>query len=218
MKKPKKSRKCLTLRQASLMKYIVGFGLSENDILLDFFSGSATMCEAILRANSEDAGHRKYIAVQLDENLDKNLDKADSNEKLIIQNAISVLNAIGKPHYITELAKERIRRAGEKIKDGHNRVDIYVSAIDDIIKNESIKSDIKSYVREVENKWFENENDPDIKEETEGKMKEKSKCGQEQSKKKSFRISYARACLRLRGSCSISTMKLRFFGTNSYLL
>lgn len=104
-------------KPVSLMKYIVGFGLSENDILLDFFSGSATMCEAILRANSEDAGHRKYIAVQLDENLDKNLDKADSNEKLIIQNAISVLNAIGKPHYITELAKERIRRAGEKIKE-----------------------------------------------------------------------------------------------------
>ena len=54
--------------------------------------------------------------------------------------------------------------------------------------------------------------------EREGKMKEKSKCGQEQSKKESFRISYARACLRLRGYCSISTMKLRFFGTNSYLL
>ena len=42
--------------------------------------------------------------------------------------------------------------------------------------------------------------------------------GQEQSKKKSFRILYARACLRLRGYCSISTMKLRFFGTNSYRL
>ena len=58
----------------------------------------------------------------------------------------------------------------------------------------------KKYIKKLE-KAIPKIKDKD--EQNELKMKEKSKCGQEQSKKKSFRISYARACLRLRGSCSI---------------
>ena len=112
------------------------------------FSGSATTAHAVMQLNAEDGGNRKFICVQLPEKTDEQSEAYKAGYKTIC-----------------EIGKERIRRAGEKIKDGHNRVDIYVSAIGEIIKNESIKFDIKSYVREVKNKWFENEDDPDINEE-----------------------------------------------------
>ena len=117
----------------------------KESLILDFFSGSATTAHAVMQLNAEDGGNRKFICVQLPEKTDGQSEAYKAGYKTIC-----------------EIGKERIRRAGERIKDGHNRVDIYVSAIDDIIKNESIKFNIKSYVREVENKWYENEDDPDI--------------------------------------------------------
>ena len=55
--------------------------------------------------------------VQLAENLDENIKTADANTRVIIQNGINFLNKYKKPHLLTELAKERIRRAGKKIKN-----------------------------------------------------------------------------------------------------
>ena len=73
---------------------------SKNDIILDFFSGSATMAHAVMKLNAEDGFNRKYICVQLPE-------KTESN---------SVANKAGY-QTICEIGKERIRRAGEKIKE-----------------------------------------------------------------------------------------------------
>ena len=56
-----------------------------------------------------------YICVQLPENLDVTITTADQKAKAIIQNAIAFLTSIGKPHYLTEIGKERIRRAGAKL-------------------------------------------------------------------------------------------------------
>ena len=87
-----------------------------NAIVLDFFSGSGTTAHATMQLNAEDGGKRRFIMVQLDENLDKSLESATGETKKSLQTSIRFLDAIGKPHLLPEIGKERIRRAGEKIK------------------------------------------------------------------------------------------------------
>lgn len=72
---------------------------SDNSIILDFFSGSATTAHAVMQLNAEDGGHRKFIMVQLPEKCDE----ASEAYKAGYKN-------------ICEIGKERIRRAGDKIK------------------------------------------------------------------------------------------------------
>lgn len=71
---------------------------SNGDVILDFFSGSATTAHAVMQLNAEDGGHRKFIMVQLPEPCDE----ASEAYKAGYKN-------------ICEIGKERIRRAGEKI-------------------------------------------------------------------------------------------------------
>lgn len=91
-------------------------GLNNDDIILDFFSGSGSVAESIMKQNATNAKQCKYILVQIHENLVKTLENATGSAKTVIKNAIELLDDLEKPHYITELAKERIRRAGERIK------------------------------------------------------------------------------------------------------
>lgn len=70
-----------------------------SDLILDFFSGSATTAHAVMQLNAEDGGHRKFIMVQLPEKCDE----ASEAYKAGYKN-------------ICEIGKERIRRAGDKIK------------------------------------------------------------------------------------------------------
>ena len=72
---------------------------SNGDVILDFFSGSATTAHAVMQLNAEDGGHRKFIMVQLPEKCDE----ASEAYKAGYKN-------------ICEIGKERIRRAGDKIK------------------------------------------------------------------------------------------------------
>ena len=72
----------------------------ENDIVLDFFSGSATTAHAVMKLNAEDGGHRKFIMVQLPERCEEGSEAARAGYK-----------------NICEIGKERIRRAGRKIKE-----------------------------------------------------------------------------------------------------
>ena len=103
-------------KPVELLSFLMGFALNDGEIALDFFSGSGTLAEAVMRENAKDSGTRKYIAVQLQEDITKALTGTSSNAQRVAENAISTLDEIGRPYYITELAKERIRRAGEKIK------------------------------------------------------------------------------------------------------
>lgn len=82
-------------------------GLSNNDIVLDFFSGSATTAHATMQLNSEDDGKRKFIMVQIPEG---------TNEK----------SEAYKEGYknICEIGKERIRRAGDKILEESDNKDL----------------------------------------------------------------------------------------------
>lgn len=89
----------------------------KNAIIMDFFSGSATTAHAVMQLNAEDGGHRKSIMVQLPEDLDEAIGRAsDAKTKNSIKKAIKFLDSIGKVHTICEIGKERIRRAGDKIK------------------------------------------------------------------------------------------------------
>ena len=71
----------------------------KDDVVLDFFSGSATTAHAVMQLNAEDGGHRKFIMVQLPEKCDEASEAYKAGYKTIC-----------------EIGKERIRRAGDKIK------------------------------------------------------------------------------------------------------
>ena len=85
-------------------------------IILDFFSGSATTAHAVMKLNSEDRGHRKYILVQLPERISETKATSEKSRK-VARNAIKLCDSLGVPHVICEIGKERIRRAGKKIKE-----------------------------------------------------------------------------------------------------
>ena len=100
-----------------LIEFLCGFSLKKDDIILDFFSGSGTTAEAIMKLNIKDKENNKYILVQLNEEIKPTLSNLGTNSRRITENAIDVLNELNKPLLITELAKERIRRAAKKLKE-----------------------------------------------------------------------------------------------------
>lgn len=89
---------------------------NKDAVVLDFFSGSGTTAHAVMQLNADDGGNRKYIMVQAPEDLDQSLKIVENAEKTTIQNAINFLDSIEKPHVLTEIGKERIKRAAQQIK------------------------------------------------------------------------------------------------------
>ena len=105
-------------KPTSLLTRLMQYGfIRNNDIVLDFFSGSGTTAHATWKYEIIKDISAKFILVQLPEDLDKSLLSASADAKKTIRNAIEFLDKIGKPHLLTEIAKERIRRAGAKIKE-----------------------------------------------------------------------------------------------------
>lgn len=86
-------------KPVELVKYFFVLCMNNNDIIMDFFSGSATTAHAVMQLNAEDGGHRKFIMVQLPEVCDEKSEAYKAGYK-----------------NICEIGKERVRRAGEKIK------------------------------------------------------------------------------------------------------
>ncbi len=103
-------------KPVELILFILGFGISKDDIVLDFFSGSGTTAEAVMRSNIK-GDKCKYILVQVPEDIDRLLNSSSANAKRVAENAIFTLDEIGKPHVLPELAKERIRRAAKKLHE-----------------------------------------------------------------------------------------------------
>lgn len=88
------------------------------DIVLDFFAGSSSLAHAVFKSNVESINNRiKFILVQIPENLQESLKKSDSASRKQIENCISFLSSINRPYLLTEIGKERIRRAAKKIKE-----------------------------------------------------------------------------------------------------
>ena len=112
-------------KSVNILERLINFVVEDNDLVLDFFSGSGTTAEAVMRINAKRALHLKYIMVQIEEDLDESIADADSRAKKTLQNAIKFLDSIRMPHTICEIGKERIRRVGEKInKEYDAMVDI----------------------------------------------------------------------------------------------
>ncbi len=95
-------------KPVNLIKYLVEIIRSEsNDIILDFFSGSATTAHAVMQLNAEDKGNRKYICVQIPEPTDQKSEAYKAGYK-----------------NICEIGKERIRRAAKKIVEDNSDKDL----------------------------------------------------------------------------------------------
>lgn len=105
-------------KPVELIRGLMQIGNVKNeDIVLDFFSGSATTAHSAMQLCNERNIHIKFILVQLPEDLDRSIAKASGKTKAQLQVAIDVLDSMHKPHNICEIGKERIRRAGRKIKE-----------------------------------------------------------------------------------------------------
>ena len=87
-------------KPTGLINILMKLCSSNEDIILDFFSGSATTAHAVMQLNAEDGGHRKFIMVQLPEKTDEKSEAYKAGYK-----------------NICEIGKERIRRAGTQIKE-----------------------------------------------------------------------------------------------------
>lgn len=100
-----------------LLNRIIKTTNCSDGIFLDFFAGSSTTAHAILAQNAIDQGVRSFIMVQYPENLDETLEKVSGDDKDDVLSLIAFCDGLGKPHLLTEIGKERIRRAGKKIKE-----------------------------------------------------------------------------------------------------
>ncbi len=89
-----------TPKPTTLLAQMLRIGSDKDDIILDFFSGSATTAHAVMQLNAEDGGNRQFIMVQLPEVTDEKSEAFKAGYK-----------------NICEIGKERIRRAGAKIKE-----------------------------------------------------------------------------------------------------
>jgi adenine-specific DNA-methyltransferase len=89
-----------TVKPVEMIRRLVYHATEKNDIILDFFSGSATTAHAVMQLNAEDGGNRKFIMVQLPEETDEKSEAYKAGYK-----------------NICEIGKERIRRAAKKIHE-----------------------------------------------------------------------------------------------------
>lgn len=98
---------------AELLSYVD----ANDSVVMDFFSGSATTAHSVMMRNGLDGGERKFILVQLPEDLDGRLESASKqSSKQVIQNAIALCDSLKEGHSICSIAEERIRCAGSAIK------------------------------------------------------------------------------------------------------
>ena len=95
-----------------------GTANDKSAIVMDFFSGSGTTAHAVMKLNAEDGGHRKFIMIQLPENLNEAASRPglDARLKANILTTMKYLEKHGYEPTICSIAEERIRRAGDKIK------------------------------------------------------------------------------------------------------
>ena len=101
MKKLMEKKVFTSPKPTKLLHLLLTLGNTNKEaIILDFFSGSATTAHAVMRLNSEDGGNRKFIMVQLPEKTDEKSEAFKAGYK-----------------NICEIGRERIRRAGKKIKE-----------------------------------------------------------------------------------------------------
>jgi len=102
-------------KPVGLITRVLELGAKEDCYVLDFFSGSATTAHSVLSFNSKYDFNVKFIVVQIPEDLDISLNKANDDNREYILNSIRICDDIQKPHTLDYVGYERIRRAAAKI-------------------------------------------------------------------------------------------------------
>jgi len=96
-------------KSVDLLRQCIQIGVGKEGVTLDLFAGSGTFGQAVMEQNSLDGGNRRVVTVQLPEAL--SLDDKDQKA------AAKFCDKLGKPRNIAELTKERLRRAGTKVRE-----------------------------------------------------------------------------------------------------
>lgn len=104
-------------KPVGLITRVLELGAKEDCYVLDFFSGSATTAHSVLSFNSKYDFNVKFIVVQIPEDLDISLNKANDDNREYILNSIRICEDIHKPHTLDYIGYERIRRAAAKIRE-----------------------------------------------------------------------------------------------------
>lgn len=107
-------------KPTKLIKYLINLADNEDITVLDFFSGSSTTADAVMQLNAEDNGNRKFVMVQLPEQID------EKNSKEAYEFCTKELK---QEPIIPTIAKERIKRAAKKIKED-NKDKEYIDNLD----------------------------------------------------------------------------------------
>ena len=125
-------------KTVELLKHFVDIATKNcgEAIILDFFSGSATTAHAVMQMNAEDGGHRKFIMVQLPEVTDEKSEAYKAGYK-----------------NICEIGKERIRRAGKKMKENLEQNGIDIQYLHKELKNAPLKNICGFNVPAIPARW-----------------------------------------------------------------
>lgn len=99
-----------------LIKKILELACESDSLCMDFFSGSGTLADAVAQLNSRGA-NRRFIAIQLPENLDEKYERVSGGEKTKVKKVIDFLEDNGYPHTLDYIGIERIKRAAKKINE-----------------------------------------------------------------------------------------------------
>ena len=121
-------------KSVELLKRLIKYGAPNGGIILDFFAGSSTTAQAVIELKKEMNNNLSFIMVQIPENLDESLLKCTTSSKKTIENAIRYLDKIQKPHYITKLSEERIRKVIQRnlFEDGFRIYEVTSSNMKDV--------------------------------------------------------------------------------------
>ena len=100
-----------------LLSYLLQLIAGDDNYIMDFFSGSATTAEAVLRSNISLTKNNHFIMIQLPEDLDEAINRTTGATKATIERDINFLEENHYPHTLDYIGFERIKRAAKKIKD-----------------------------------------------------------------------------------------------------
>lgn len=99
-------------------------GVGNGDIVLDMFAGSGSALHAVWELNLAAGRETRFIGIQVAEDLNASLKTAKGAAKQITTNAIKYLTALGKPATVAEVGKQRLRLAGDKLRDKAAMLDV----------------------------------------------------------------------------------------------
>ena len=100
-----------------LLSYLLQLIAGDNNYIVDFFSGSATTAEAVLRSNISFTKNNHFIMIQLPEDLDDSINRTTGATKATLERDINFLEDNNYPHSLDFIGFERIKRASKKIKE-----------------------------------------------------------------------------------------------------